>query len=175
MRPITIQRCSWRNAAALAAALLFSPLAAHAEDMPSAAPLFAASFPDTAGHKASFEHYRGKPLVVNFWARWCGPCRKEIPDLVAIQTKYKSKGLTIVGVAVEEGREAVKEFASAYDVNYPVVVSGLQPGLDLMRQLGNDKAGLPYTVILDRQGHVVARKLGGMKLEDLEKALAPLF
>jgi len=175
MRPITIQRCSWRYAATLAAALLFSPLTAQAEDMPSAAPLFAASFPDTAGHKASFEQYRGKPLVVNFWARWCGPCRKEIPDLVAIQTKYKSKGLTIVGVAVEEGREAVKEFASAYDVNYPVVVSGLQPGLDLMRQLGNDKAGLPYTVILDRQGHIVAKKLGGMKLEDLEKALAPLF
>lgn len=162
--------------AALATALLFAaPLEAVAEEQASAAPLFAASFPDTAGEKVSLERYRGKPLVVNFWARWCGPCRKEIPDLVSIQNKYKAKGLTIVGVAVEEGKEAVKEFASAYEVNYLVLVSGLQPGLDLMRQLGNDKAGLPYTVILDRQGHIVARKLGGMKLEDLDKALAPLF
>ena len=163
-------------------ALLFSlalllPVAATAADLPSAAPLFAASVTDTENKPVALESLRGKPLVINFWARWCGPCRKEIPDLVEMHGKYREKGLVIVGLAVEDAdsREAVRDFAKAYEVDYRVLLAGVGKGVELMKVLGNDKAGLPFTVVIDRHGKMVAKKLGAMSKAEMEAAIKQVF
>ena len=116
--------------------------------MPSSAPLFAATLSDLDDKPVALSRYKGKPLVVNFWARWCPPCRKEISELVKLQSEFGGRGLTVLGIAVEEDPAAVKEFAMAYDVNYPLVVDK-KKAIWLMQTLGNGSTGLPFTLLLD--------------------------
>lgn len=157
----------------IVAAAASLPAAADA----GAAPFFAAKAIDADNQPVALESLRGKPLVVNFWARWCGPCRKEIPDLVEMNAKYRGKGLVILGLAVEDAeyREAVRDFAKAYDVDYRVLLTSVGKGVELMKALGNDKAGLPFTVVIDRSGKVVVRKLGAMSRADMEAAIKQIL
>jgi peroxiredoxin len=151
-------------------ALCLVAIAARA-DTPSAAPLFAATLSDTQDKPVAMEKFKGRPLVINFWARWCGPCRQEIPDLISERARLKAQGLEVIGVAIEDKPDAVREFAKAYDMDYPVLLAKDQ-GIPLMQALGNAQAGLPYTLVLDRQGRVVATKLGPMKKAEMASAFA---
>lgn len=151
--------------------LAVSLAAAAADEPPSTAPLFAATLFDLADKPVALEKFKGRPLVVNFWARWCGPCREEIPDLIGERHKFKDKGLEVVGIAIEDKVEAVGDFAKAYEIDYPVLVAKDQ-GIPLMQALGNSRAGLPFTLVIDRHGRVVAKKLGPMKKADMEAAFA---
>jgi len=162
--------------ALLASLLIVVALPARAEP-PLANALFAAAAVDTDGRPFALDALRGQPLLVNFWARWCGPCRKEIPDFVEINAKYRSRGLVIVGLAVEDAdsREAVRDFAKAYEVDYRVPLVGVGKGVELMKALGNDKAGLPFTVVVDRQGRIVAKKLGAMSKAEMEAAIKQIL
>ena len=132
--------------------------------------LFAATLADLDDKPAALAAWKGKPLVVNFWARWCGPCRQEIPELAKARVKYKARGIEVLGLGLEDKPEAVREFAKAYDMEYPVFLTKDQ-GIPLMQALGNAKAGLPFTLAVDRQGRIVYRKLGGMKKADIEAAV----
>ncbi len=165
-----------RYLAQLALALAVQPLActASAEDRPDPAPLFAASLWDTGGKAHALSRLRGRPLVVNFWARWCGPCRVEIPHLARAQRRLRDKGLTVVGIGLEDQADTVREFALAYDMDYLVLLAK-EHGLPLMRALGNGNGGLPFTLVIDASGQVIAKKLGLISEPELEAALAALF
>jgi len=133
------------------------------------AQLFSASLVGTDGKVVNLEKFRGKPLIVNFWARWCPPCRKEIPELIQIQNEFGGHGLAVLGIAVEDDPAAVQEFANAYDVNYPIVVDK-KKAIWLMQVLGNGSTGLPFTLLIDRQGNVVLRKMGLFTRKDFDAA-----
>ncbi len=139
---------------------------AVAQEMPSSAPLFAATLPNLDDKPVALERYKGKPLVVNFWARWCGPCRAEIPELIKFRNAHKGK-IEVLGIGIEDKAEPAKEFAKAYDMDYPVFVAKEQ-GIPLMQTLGNTKAGLPYTLFIDRNGQVISKKMGTIKKADLD-------
>ena len=151
--------------------------AASAADLPSAAPLFALTLPALDGQSVALASFKGKPLLVNFWARWCGPCRKEIPDLAALQAKYKGRGLVIIGIAVEDAdkRDHLREFGQAYEMNYTSLIGGSEASIALMKALGNSKAGLPFTVIIDRDGRIRSSELGAMDQAEMEDAVRPIL
>lgn len=151
-----------------ALSLAFVAALACAEEMPSSAPLFAATLNDLDDKPVALERYRGKALVVNFWARWCGPCKAEIPELIKFRHAHKGK-IEVLGIGIEDRAEPAREFAKAYDMDYPVFVAKEQ-GIPLMQALGNTKAGLPYTLFIDRNGHVVQRKMGLVKKPDFDAA-----
>ena len=131
--------------------------------------LFAATLTGLDDKPVALAEWRGKPLIVNFWARWCGPCRAEIPELAKLRKAYRERGLEVIGIGIEDKIEPVRDFAKAYDMDYPVLL-GKDKGLDLMRALGNTKMGLPFTVAIDRAGRLVVVKMGGIKADELTAA-----
>ncbi len=150
---------------------------ALAEEMPSSASFFTLTMHNVDDKPIALASLKGKPLIVNFWARWCGPCRKEIPDLAEMHEKYQAKGLLIVGIAVEEGanRDSVREFAKAYEMNYMLLIGGVQKSVELMQSTGNAKSGLPFTIAIDKSGKIVASKLGAMSKAEMEAAIKQIL
>jgi len=138
-----------------------------------AAELLGASFPDVSGKMRHLVEWRGRTLLVNFWASWCAPCREEIPLLNAAQQQHGSAGLQIVGIGIDSAAN-VREFMKTVRMNYPVLVADAT-GIDLMRELGNHAGGLPFNVLLDRQGRLAGRKLGAYTAPELQSALASLL
>jgi thiol-disulfide isomerase/thioredoxin len=133
--------------------------------------LYAARLTDLEGKPASLERLRGQPMIVNFWARWCAPCRGEIPELARLDERLRNRGLVVVGIALEDNLPNAREFAAAYDMRYAsFAASG--DGIALMRALGNGKAVVPYTLVVDRGGGIVASKAGPMTREELERHAA---
>ena len=110
------------------------------------------SLPDQEGVTHTLSEWDGKVLVVNFWATWCPPCRKETPAFVELQDKYGAKGLQFIGVAIDE-KENVEDFADTYGVNYPMLLGNLE-AINTSKAYGNRFGTLPYTVIVDRQGKI---------------------
>lgn len=139
----------------------------------AAATLFKAGFKDLAGIRQPLSQWRGKVLVVNFWATWCPPCRKEIPEFIKLQSKYGAQGLQFVGIAIDETAK-VQAFSDQMGMNYPVLVGDLD-AVALSQATGNRLGGLPYTLILDRSGKIVGTELGGLSTAKLEATLKPLL
>lgn len=145
----------------------------HGEEALMVANLWTLPLQDFEGNAQPLTRWKGKILVVNFWATWCEPCRAEIPGLVRIQDKLAAKNVQIVGISIDSVAK-VKEFAKEFKVQYPLVMGGMD-AIEITRKLGNKVGGLPYTVVLDRNGVIKARHLGGITEADLESAIVPLL
>lgn len=129
--------------------------------------------PDLSGTPHTLATWTGKLLVVNFWATWCPPCLKEIPDFVLLQRDLSPKGLQFVGIALDDV-DAVQDFAARLNVNYPLLV-GEEPVMALMREFGNTHGGLPFTVVLGPTGKILHTRQGEWPRAEAEAVLGPLL
>jgi thiol-disulfide isomerase/thioredoxin len=111
------------------------------------------------------QSFRGKPVVVNFWATWCPPCVEEMPLLEAFFRQNTAKGIQVVGLAIDQP-SAVRTFLQRTPVSYPIGLAGLG-GTELSKTLGNESGGLPYTVVVGADGSVVQRRMGRVSEADL--------
>ncbi len=138
--------------------------------VPTTAGLPDISLPDLDGKQRSLSEWQDKVLVLNFWATWCSPCRKEIPEFIELQKEFGEKGLQFIGIAVEE-LEPAKEYSKHAGINYPVLV-GQPTAINLSVPLGNMISTVPFTVIFDQQGNIIHRQLGEISRDViLEKTL----
>jgi len=115
------------------------------------------SLPDGTGVKHTLSEWKGRPLLINFWATWCEPCRREIPLLKKLRQERTASGLQVVGIAVD-ARDAVQQYARQMGIDYPVLI-GEQDGLDAIAAFGMDTV-FPFTVFADSQGRIVTLKVG---------------
>jgi thiol-disulfide isomerase/thioredoxin len=138
-----------------------------------AAALLAVAMPDASGKEQPLGQWKGKVLVVNFWATWCVPCREEMPEFVKIQRELGERGLQFVGIAIDQP-DKVEAFASELGLNYPALIGGYG-AIELSKTLGNRLGALPFTVIVDRSGHVVHTQLGPIKEASLRSIVSQLL
>ncbi|MFB6232246.1 MAG: TlpA family protein disulfide reductase [Salinibacter sp.] len=124
------------------------------------------------GRSIRLAQQEGRVLLINFWATWCGPCRKEIPDLKALHSKFNSKGLTVIGVALDrKGREVVKPYVEEQAIDYPIVVDSegtVEAAFGPIR-------GLPTTVVVNANGKITKRILGLFPTDQMRPVLRELL
>ncbi len=131
-------------------------VAAAGNPMPVTLPEF--SLQDRDGNLRSIQSWPGKSLIINFWATWCAPCRKEIPLLMKINRNKAAEGFQLVGVAVDV-RDDVLKYAAQMRIDYPLLI-GEQEGLNAVNSFGIQAVGFPFTVFTDNQHRIVALHLG---------------
>jgi thiol-disulfide isomerase/thioredoxin len=124
--------------------------------VPARLPDFALS--DLSGKSTSIAAWNGKSLVINFWATWCAPCRREIPLLKSLSADWAGRDLTVVGIAVDYA-DKVRQFAAQFKIDYPVLI-GEQDAMDVAAKFGMDSPAFPFTVFTDRRGEIVALFVG---------------
>ena len=118
------------------------------------------------GGELAMATLRGRPLLLNFWATWCPPCVKEMPEIDRFRPALAARGGEVVGIAVDSPTP-VREFLRRTPVSYPIALAGFE-GSDLSRRLGNVQGALPFTVLFGRDGRIVQRKLGETTAAELE-------
>lgn len=160
-------------AALCASALGFWANTQRLEPLPSDATLlWRAELKDLDGRPFKLESLKGKPLVVNFWASWCGPCLEEMPDFQRASQTTIGKKATFVGIGIDYARN-MKPFADKLGITYFLLESGAQ-GLDLVKAAGNRSGALPFTVVFDADGQQVGSKLGKLEFDELNQMLIRL-
>lgn len=131
---------------------------------------WARRFPGLDGSELEVARWRGQPLLVNFWATWCPPCVKELPEINQFYGEAKAKGWQVLGLAVDQA-EPVKAFLQKTPLDFAVALAGPE-GLGLVRELGNPAGGLPFSVVFDETGEIRWRRLGVSRLTDLRALLS---
>jgi thiol-disulfide isomerase/thioredoxin len=129
-------------------------------------------FTDLSGKTRTMAEWKGRVILVNFWATWCAPCREEIPALQKIQAEFGHRNFEVVGIALDNV-EATGRFAAEFKIGYPILIGDMGI-IDLMKQLGNKSGALPYSVVLDRQGDVAKTHLGLLTLQKMRDLVEPV-
>lgn len=167
---------SWRLATPLALAALAAGIwlarshyTPRAPDAPALETHWQLAYPDLQGQPQALDQWRGKVLVLNFWASWCAPCREEMPDFDLLRRERRAQGIEIVGIAVDTPAN-VLAFVQKQPVSYPILI-GEGAAHALARRLGNTSGALPYTIVFDRDGKVLLRHLGRLSRARLDAAL----
>lgn len=130
---------------------------------------FQTKLPDPAGAEVDLAQFRGKTLVVNFWAPWCGPCVEEMPELTAMHGEFAQRNVEFVGIGIDSASN-IQQFLKKVPVAYPLAVAGFA-GTELSRNFGNAQGGLPYTVVINPDGTVKYRKMGRIHADELRRQL----
>lgn len=141
------------------------PLTPQAEAL---AGLLAQTLPDQSGKPQALSQWRGKPLLVNFWATWCAPCVKEMPELQALQTEIPA--LQIIGIGVDSA-EKIAEFGTKLHISYPLYVAGTG-AIGQLRALGNEVGGLPFTLLVAADGSIRKTYIGALDFATLRSDIA---
>ncbi|MBA4743412.1 MAG: TlpA family protein disulfide reductase [Azoarcus sp.] len=135
--------------------------------------LLATTLPDADGLSHAVSEWSGRVLVANFWATWCPPCIKEIPEFAEVARRYKDAPVQFVGLSIDSA-ENVRDFRERFDVPYPLLV-GASDTLALAEAFGNTARALPFTVILDREGEVADVTLGTLSEDELVERIEGLL
>jgi thiol-disulfide isomerase/thioredoxin len=130
----------------------------------SVAPGF--SLQDLNGQPLQLANYRGKIVLLNFWATWCTPCRAEIPHFEEFQDKYGSQGLQVIGISMDDDAKPVREFYQEFKMNYPVAV-----GNEKIAEAYGGVLGLPVTFLIGRDGRLAAKYIGEVQISTLKQAI----
>jgi len=124
------------------------------------------SITDLSGQTLELSRYRGKVVVLNFWATWCSPCRSEIPHFVDLQNKYGRDGLQIIGISLDDDPELVRAFYRQLRMNYPVAIGDAK----LAEQYGGI-LGLPVSFLIGRDGRIYAKHIGETDVSLIEREI----
>lgn len=138
-----------------------------------AIPALEINLPDITGKQRSISEWDGKIRIINFWATWCPPCLKEIPEFIKLQNEFDGKGLQFIGIAIDD-KSAVEHYLKSIPINYPMLIAG-DEGIELSQQLGNVINAVPFTLIINEQGQIIHRQPGELSREKILEIITPLL
>jgi peroxiredoxin len=125
---------------------------------------------DMNGKTVNLAEFRGRPLIINFWATWCGPCKQEIPAFIELQNKYREQGFLVLGVSTDDPADALQKFAAEYQMNYPVLLATEQ-----FMDANGPIWGIPVSILVRRDGTVYKKHMGPATKEEFEKDIKALM
>jgi peroxiredoxin len=128
------------------------------------------TLPQLEGKDLRLSSYRGKVVLLDFWASWCEPCREETPHLIELQNKYASRGLQIIGVSMDDSPDPARAFYQQFHMNYPVVMGTAKTG-----ELYGGVLGLPIAFVINRDGRIYAKHIGATDPAIFDKEIAKLL
>jgi peroxiredoxin len=170
--PITNARIAF--SVALGFGIAFKPLSSEAAEVCGVDAKVAhlnLTFKDIHGKPFALSDYKGKVVLLDFWATWCPPCRKEIPDFIELYNRYRSRGLVVIGVSMDESTSGVKRFARQLKMNYPILMGA---GRDDLQEAFGDLP-LPTAFVIARDGRICGKHDGFTAKEQFEREIGALF